>query len=84
MENTPIGNVLGRPQGCIKDNGGLCDGSAPPLERIKQCLRDRKRVAPIYFIPICIGAAVAAYRFFNPEACFGGAAIRAWVGALQN
>jgi RHS repeat-associated protein len=34
----------GQPKGCIKIDGTPCDGSSPPPENIKQCLRERRRV----------------------------------------
>jgi RHS repeat-associated protein len=34
----------GQPQGCIRKDGQLCDGSAPPPPEILQCLKDRGRI----------------------------------------
>jgi hypothetical protein len=30
----------GQPRGCIKKDGSLCDGSAPPPPEVEQCLKD--------------------------------------------
>lgn len=34
----------GSPRGCIKKDGELCDGSAPPPPGVKDCLIDWKRI----------------------------------------
>lgn len=36
----------GQPRGCIKKDGKLCDGSAPPPPEVMECLRKWKRVPP--------------------------------------
>ena len=34
----------GQPQGCIKKNGELCDGSAPPPSNVRDCLQRWNRI----------------------------------------
>ncbi len=34
----------GQPRGCIKKNGELCDGSAPPPKGVEECLKDWGRI----------------------------------------
>jgi len=41
----------GQPQGCVKKDGTPCDGSAPPLPEVAQCLRDWGRVPQDYQCP---------------------------------
>ena len=41
----------GQPKGCIKKDGTLCDGSSPPPDNVKQCLKDRNRIPQDSFVP---------------------------------
>ena len=34
----------GQPKGCIKKDGSLCDGSAPPPDEVKECLQQWGRI----------------------------------------
>jgi RHS repeat-associated protein len=69
-------NCPGQPQGCIKNDGSLCDGSAPPPENVKQCLRDKNRVPANYsYLGLCLAATAAGACILAPEICIPGLVI---------
>lgn len=69
----------GKPQGCIKTNGELCDGSEEPPTEVRQCLREKRRVPLDYRVigGLCLLACAAFPEVCLPGAIVGGAAVGA-------
>ncbi|NOT71746.1 MAG: RHS repeat-associated core domain-containing protein [Hyphomicrobium sp.] len=71
-------NCPGEPQGCIKKDGTLCDGSKPPPPEVKQCLENRKRIptpdtSARNYTPWIIGGACVAACILAPQFCLPAA-----------